>query len=199
MARDDAKSSSLRRRPSRTVPAAIVAVLVTAGGVAGVWATVERLATGTWPGWVGGTHRWGATQTWGSVIVIVISILVALLGLLLFLTALRPGMPNAYEIDLGVSQDTGDSTATEDTKDTEFVMTRRAVAKLATAQADLVDGVDSVSATVTSRRVGLSVTTTSAQTEEIGQLVTGRVSEALAAVGLSPQPSVTATVTTTQP
>ncbi|MEO8829121.1 DUF6286 domain-containing protein [Lapillicoccus sp.] len=193
MARDDAKSSSLRRRPSRTVPAAIVAVLVAAGGVAGVWATVERLATGKWPGWVGGTHLWGATQTWGSVVVIVISIVVALLGLLLLLTALRPGMPNAYEIDLGASQ------GTEDTEGTEFVMTRRAVAKLATAQADLVDGVDTVSATVTSRRVGLSVTTTSAQTEEIGQLVTSRVSEALAAVGLSPQPSVTATVTTTQP
>lgn len=199
MARDDAKSSSLRRRPSRTVPAAIVAVLVTAGGVAGVWAAVERLATGKWPGWVGGTHLWGATQTWGSVTVIAISILVALLGLLLLVTALRPGMANAYEIKPGASEDTQSRRGPAGSESTEFVMTRRAVAKLATAHADLVDGVDGVSATVTTRRVSLSVKTTSAETSEIDQLVTSRVTDALAAVGLSPQPTVTTTVVTTQP
>ncbi len=194
MARDDAKSSSLRRRPSRTVPAAIVAVLVTAAGVAGVWAAVQKLSTGKWPGWVGGTHLWGATQTWGSVIVVVISIVVALVGLLLLITALRPGMPTAYEIDPG-----GAKESRTETDSTEFVMTRRAVAKLATAHADLVAGVDSVSAAVTSRRVNLSVTTSSAQTDEIDKLVTAKVTDALTAVGLSPQPRVTTTVHTTQP
>ncbi len=193
MARDDAKSSSLRRRPSRTVPAAIVAVLLAAAGVAGVWATVQWLATGKWPGWVGSSHLWGATQTWGSVIVIVISVVVALAGLLLLVTALRPGMPNAYEIDPGK---TGGRSETDST---EFVMTRRAVAKLATAHADLVDGVDSVSAAVTSRRVNLSVKTSSAQTDDIDQLVTAKVTDALTAVRLSPQPTVTTTVHTTQP
>lgn len=192
MARDDAKSSSLRRRPSRTFPATVVAILVTAAGVAGVWAVVQRLATDRWPGWVGGTHLWGATQTWGSAVVIVLSIVVSLLGLLLLVTALRPGMPNAYEIKPDVD-DEGRSDSTE------FVMTRRAVAKLATAHADLVDGVDSVSASVTARRVSLNVKTSSAQADDIDKLVTARVSEALAAVRLSPQPSVTTTVQTTTP
>jgi hypothetical protein len=192
MARDDARSSSLRRRPSRTIPAAIVAALLTAAGVAGVWASVERLATGSWPGWVGGVHLWATTQTFGSVIVIVISVAVALLGLVLLTTALRPGMPNAYEIAPAAGIDGGPAS-------TEFVMTRRAVATLATAHADLVDGVDSVSAAVTSRRVSLSVTTGSGKTDDIDRLVTTRVSEALTAVGLSPQPTVTTTVRTTQP
>lgn len=195
MARDDAKSSSLRRRPSRTVPAAVVAVLLAVAGVAGVWATVEKLATGRWPGWVGSTHLWGTTQTWGSVVVIVISVAVALMGLLLLVTALRPGMPNAYEIDAD-----GDTTAgAPTTGSTEFVMTRRAVAKLATAQADLVDGVDSVSAGVTARRVNLTVKTSSAQADEINRLVTTKVTDALTAARLSPQPNVTTTVHTTAP
>ena len=197
MARDDAKSSSLRRRPSRTVPAAIVAALLTAAGVAAVWATAERLATGSWPGWVSGVHRWGATETFGSAVVIVVSAAVAVLGVLLIATALRPGMPNAYDIDPGALD--GSNGNPDPPPSSEFVMTRRAVARLATAHADLVDGVDSVSATVSSRRVMLSVSTSSAQTEDIDRLVTSRVTDVLAAVGLSPQPSVTTTVRTTQP
>lgn len=192
MARDDAKSSALRRRPSRTVPAVVAAVLVTAVGVAVVWAAVDKLASGRWPSWVGDTHRWGTTQTWGSAAVIAVSIVVALVGLLLLLTALRPGMPNAYEINVGASGETpADST--------EFVMTRRAVAKLATAHAHLVDGVDSVSAAVTSRRVKLAVKTSSTQTDDLDKLVTSRVSDALVAVGLSPAPTVITTVQTTSP
>ena len=196
MARDDAKSSSLRRRPSRSIPAGIVAALLAVAGVAVLWATVERLATGSWPGWVVGVHRWGATQTFGSVVVIVVSSAVALLGVLLLITALRPGMPNAYNVDPGAGVSGG---RPDSAQSTEFVMTRRAVARLATAHADLVDGVNSVSATVTSRRVTLSVNTSSAQTEDIDRLVTSRVTDALAAVGLSPPPTVTTTVRTTQP
>lgn len=199
MARDDAKSSSLRRRPSRTVPAAITAAVLVAVGVAGVWATVERLATGHWPAWVGSTHLWGATQTFGSLIVIVLSAAVALVGLLLLLTALRPGMANAYEI-IPTPVDHGRSDSEADSEgDTEFVMTRRAVAKLATAHADLVDGVDSVSAAVSARRVTLTVDTASAQTGDIDRLVTDRVTTALQAVGLSPQPIVATTIRTTTP
>ncbi|MEO7060896.1 MAG: DUF6286 domain-containing protein [Lapillicoccus sp.] len=192
MARDDASSSSLRRRPSRTGTAAGVAVLVTAVGVAGVWATVQKLSTGAWPGWVGATHLWGSTQTWGSAVVIAISIGISLLGLLLLLlTAVRPGMPNAYDIELGGPPEGGSAT------DREFVMTRRAVARLATAHAHLVDGVDSVSATVTASRVSMTVTTPSAQTDEIEALVTDGVSDALTAASLSPHPRVSTTVRTT--
>lgn len=200
MARD-ATSSSLRRRPSRTVPAAVVAALITAGGLVGVWATVARLVTGSWPSWVTQTHEWARTHTWGSWIVVALSVTVALVGLLLLMTALRPGMPNAYRISLPAAVDPrlqGQSSPAQ-SGTTEFVMTRRAIAKLATAHAALVDGVGSVSAGVTSRRVTMLVQTASTQTEEIDQLVTRRVTDALAAVGLSPQPTVSTRVRTTQP
>ena len=194
MARNDARSSGLRRRPSRTIPATIVAILLTAAGVALVWAAVVRLSDGRWPTWVGATHAWVAGQTWGTVTVITISVLVAVLGLVLLVAALAPGQPNAYAIDVPEPQvEPGTATSRE------FVMTRRAVAKLATAHAELLDGVDSVSSLVTGRAVKLSVKTPSAHGDAIERAVVGAVTQAFSEVGLSPAPKVTATVRSQQP
>ena len=196
MSRSDAKSSSLRRRPSRTVPATIAAVVVTGLGVAGVWASIERLSSGRWPIWVGSTHKWLGSQTWGTAVVIVLAAVVAIIGLLLLLSAIKPGMPNAYEIEGADVSGDPDSTTTGDT---EFVMTRKSVAKLARAHAATVPGVDSVSALVTSRRVTLSVKTLSEQGQAIEERVTSQVTGALVAAGLSPQPTVSTKARTTQP
>jgi hypothetical protein len=196
MSRSDAKSSSLRRRPSRTVPASIAALLLLALGVAGVWSSIERLSSGRWPSWVGSTHKWLGSQTWGEAVVIVLSAVVALIGLALLLSAIKPGMPNAYEIE-GADLDAGaGSTAPGDT---EFVMTRRSVAKLARAHAATVPGVASVSASATSRRVTLAVTTLSEQGQAIEERVTAQVTDALTSAGLSPRPRVTAKARTEQP
>lgn len=192
MSRSDAKSSSLRRRPSRTVPATIAAVVITGLGVAGVWASVERLSTGRWPSWVGATHKWFGSQAWSDPVVIVMAAVVALIGLLLLLLSLKPGMPNAYEIE-------GADVEDPQRGDTDFVMTRKSVAKLARAHAATVPGVDSVSASATSRRVTLTVKTLSEQGQAIEERVTTQVTEALTAAGLSPRPTVTTTARTTQP
>lgn len=192
MSRSDAKSSSLRRLPSRTVPATIAAIVMIGLGVAGVWASVERLTSGRWPGWVGSTHKWFGSQAWGDTVVIAIAAVVALVGLLLLVVALKPGMPNAYEIE---GADLGDTRR----GDTDFVMTRKSVAKLARAHAATVPGVDSVSASATSRRVTLTVKTLSEQGQAVEERVTSQVTDALTAAGLSPRPTVTTTVRTTQP
>lgn len=193
MSNDNTVSSpvSLRRRPSRTVPATIVALCVTAVGGLLAWAGIARLVNGTWPGFVGWVHRHVGDLTWGSAVAITIAIVLTLVGLFLLLTALSPGKPNAFVID-----DEGLSTGAVGS--TEFVMTRKAVAKLATAQAHQVSGVDSVSATVTGRAVRLSVTSPSAQHDEVSRSVTAAVSEVLDAVRLQPAPKVTATVRTKQ-
>ena len=191
MARNDARSSSLRRRPSRTVPATVLALLLTAAGVALVWAGVARLATGQWPSWVSDAHAWALGHSWSDVVVVVVSIAIAVVGLLLLLAALVPGRPNAFDLR------PPDSTHTP--RDTEVVMTRQAVAKLASAQAALVEGVTSVSTTVSSDRVQIAVTTPSAQSAEVAAAVAGSVSGALTAAGLDPVPAVRATGRTTTP
>ncbi len=183
---------SLRRRPSRTVPATIAALVVTAVGVLLAWAGIARLLDGRWPSFVGWTHRHVGDLTWGSAAAIILAIVLTLVGLVLLISALAPGQPNAYVID---DSDLGSG----EVGSTEFVMTRKAVAKLATAHAHQVSGVDSVSATVTSRAVRLTVSSPSAQREELAQSVTTSVRQALDAVRLTPTPTVTTTVRTTQP
>ncbi len=183
---------SLRRRPSRTVPATIAAACVTAVGVSLAWAGIARLVDGTWPSFVGWAHRHIGDLTWGSAAAIALAIVLTLVGLVLLVSALAPGQPNAYVID---DSDLG----SDKVGSTEFVMTRKALAKLATAHAHQVSGVDSVSATVTSRAVRLTVSSPSAQRDELAQSVTTAVREALDAVRLTPTPTVTANVRTTQP
>ncbi len=183
---------SLRRRPSRTVPATIVALLMTASGVLLAWAGIGRLVDGTWPPFVGWVHRHVGDLTWGSAAAITLAIVLTLVGLVLLVSALAPGKPNAYVID---DSDLGSG----EVGSTEFVITRKALAKLATAHAHQVSGIDSVKATVTSRAVRLTVSSHSAQRDELSQSVSTAVSEALDAIRLNPAPKVTATVRTTQP
>jgi Family of unknown function (DUF6286) len=188
VSRSDARSNTLRRRPARTTPASIVSVVVLAVGVGLVWITVLRLLNGRWPGFLGAVHEWLATLSWGSTITIAISLAAVAVGLILLLCAWKPGQPNAIALHVDRSGDVAGST--------EFVMTRRSVARLAAGHADLVDGVDSVSATVGARRITLSVKSQSAQRSQLADLVTDRVRDALQGVGLQPMPEITTTVHT---
>ncbi len=182
MSRHDARSTSLRRRPARTIPATVTALVLLALGVGLVWAAVERLARGSWPAFADQTAAWVAAWTWGSVVVLVVSLALAVIGLVLLIAAVKPGQPNALTLDEGSSDGAG--------VHTEVVMTRRSVAKLATARAGQVDGVDSVSTVVGARRITLTVKTPSQQSQTIEQQVRERVTGALQAAGLAPMPAV---------
>lgn len=194
MSRTDARSTSLRHRPARTVPATIVAVVLLLLGIGLVWVAVLKLANGTWPTFLGSVNSWLTGLTWGATLALVIAIAVLVVGLVLLIAALAPGKPNAMVITNESAAEAQDSTGK-----TEYVMTRRSVAKLASAQADLVDGVDGVSVTTTARQVKLRVKTASEQTGDISQTVTDRVREALTATGLKPLPRVSTTARTTKP
>lgn len=190
MSRSDARSTSLLRRPSRTVPAGIVAAIILAAGVALVWASVAKLREDRWPAWVGAIHHQARTQTWGATPVIIAGAVLALSGLALIVLAVKSGTPTAYQIDSGGPGPGGSA------ESVEFAMTRRGVAKLATAHADLVDGVDAVSARVGRRKVRLAVTTPSARQDQIEQIVTQRVRDAFTGVGFVSMPTVTTTART---
>jgi hypothetical protein len=190
MSRTDARSTTLRRRPARIVPAAVVGVVVLAVGVGLVWITVLRLLNGSWPTFLGAFHAWVAPLTWGAAMAITISLAAVVVGLILLICAWKPGQPNSAVLQADRSGASAGST--------DFVMTRRSVARLATSYADQVDGVDSVSARVTARRVALTVKSPSEQRSQLAATVTGRVREALQRVGLQPMPKVTTIVHTRQ-
>jgi len=191
VSRTDARSNKLRRRPTRTTPASIVSVVVLAVGVGLIWITVLRLLNGRWPRFLSGVHEWLATLTWGSTITVAISLAAVAVGLILLFCAWKPGQPNAIVLHVLHVDRSGDVAGS-----TEFVMTRRSVARLAAGHAELVDGVDSVSATVRSRRITLSVKSQSAQRSQLAGMVTARVREALQGVRLQPMPKITTTVHT---
>ena len=60
MSRTDARSTTLRRRPARTVPATITALLLLALGAGLVWAAVQRLVQGSWPTFAEQSAAWAA-------------------------------------------------------------------------------------------------------------------------------------------
>lgn len=197
MSRTDARSTALRHRPARTVPATIVAVILVLLGIGLVWVAVLKLTSGTWPSFLGSVSSWLSSLTWGATLALAIAIAVALVGLVLLIAALAPGKPNAMTIHHEPA--TQSSTAQDSTKQTEYVMTRRSVARLAAAHAELVDGVDKVSITTSARQVKLRVKTASEQTNDIQHTVTDRVRDALTASGLNPVPRVSTIARTVKP
>lgn len=187
MSRSIAKSRRLRRRPSRTVPATIVALMLVAVGVLAVTAAIARLVNGTWPSQITGPARAVAVLTWGSATVIVAGVVLALIGLVLLVAGLKLGAFKTAQLA---------APAGGTVSETDYVISSRALARLAAARADTVDGVDKVSASASGRRVHVQVTTTSEQNTEIRDHVRQRVNDTLTAAGVQPAPRVTATVRT---
>jgi hypothetical protein len=187
MSRRDSRSRRLRQRPSRTVPASIVALLALAIGVLTCVVAVSRLITGTWPSQAAAPAASIATATWGSSSVITAGAVVIVIGAILLVAGLKPGGFTTAPLRGGASSRVDG---------TDFVITSRGIARLAAAQADHVDGVEKVSTSASWRRVRLTVTTTSNHGDQIAERVTRNVSDALTAAGLDPAPRVTATIVT---
>lgn len=187
MSRSDARSTSLRRRPSRIVPASITAVVLLAVGVMAAVAAISRLATGTWPSPV--TRPAGAVggSEWGSAAAVTTAVVVLVIGLVLLVAGLKPGAFTSARLD---SPDSG--VAVEH----DFVISTRAVARLAASRAHSVDGVEKVSVSASGRQVHLRVDTTSEQRDDVRQRVVAGVTDTLTATGVQPPPRVLAVVRT---
>lgn len=188
MSRTDSRSNALRRRPSRTVPAVIVALLLLAFAVAMVWLSVLRIASGAWPSFVVEAANWAQDVSWGSTTAITAAAGAAVIGVVLLLWAIIPGQYTAMRVR---NEDLDSVGAT-----TEVVMSRRSVARLATARADEVDGVAAVSTSVGGRSVTLSITTPSSDRDAVETIVKQRVREALISAGVHPAPRIAVNVRT---
>ncbi|QGN32104.1 DUF6286 domain-containing protein [Microlunatus sp. Gsoil 973] len=186
------RAPGLQRRPSRTVPASIAAGVLTVAGVLIVLVGVWRLIDGTWPAPAQAVLGYLAKISWGSTGWLIFCIGAAVLGLIMIIAGATPGRYNAARI--GTRIGTGSTPGT--TPETEFVISRRGIARLAAAHADLVDGVESVTVKAGARRVRVSVGTTSRHTGDIAQAVTVAVQAALTDAGLSPVPRINTTAWT---
>ncbi|WP_146360134.1 DUF6286 domain-containing protein [Arthrobacter yangruifuii] len=191
---------SMRRRPSRSVPATITAILLLALGVALVWGGVVRLAQGGWPVFVTepvrvlGETGWDSAWGWTGAVVLL------LIGVILLLCGMIPGDFSALPLRAKPGKLTGTSGSAEAGDlsavrgGENVVMSRRAVARLAASTCDHIDGVASASASASSRKVHLDVTTALHDASDVQHWVEDGVRSRLAATGLDPVPEVTASV-----
>ena len=132
----------LIRRPSRSTPSVLLALLLlTAGGV-GAWLTGHRIVTGSWPDRTVTTLGTIGSTALGSVAVLVAAGIAAACALAMILAALWPGLPERV-------------TLLPDTVPGQTAVRRRDLATLVRNQVEQIGGVHS--ATVTTRRSRVDV------------------------------------------
>ena len=165
----------LIRRPSRSVPSIILALLLLAAGGLGVWLLGHRIVSGTWPDRAVTTLDAIGSATLGSVAVLIIAGIVAVCGLVMILMALWPGVPERVEI-------------LPDAVPGQTAVTRRDLAGLVRTQVEQVDGVHSVAVTIRRSRVDvlvLSVLDNLAPVQDAARQQTNEALALLAPVGIS--------------
>lgn len=187
MSRHDARSRRLRHRPSRVVAASLVATVMVVVAALTVVVVVARLMNRSWPGQVSRAAASLTDLRWDSTATTVAAAVLTVLGLVLLTAGIKPGPFRTTSLR---------APAGREAHETDYVISTRAMARLAAAHADTVDGVDAVAASASPNRVRLKITTTSERADEIGEQVRQRVADALAAAGLETPPRVTATVRT---
>jgi len=80
-------------RPSRSVPATILALLLLIAGGLGAWLTGYRLITGSWPHRTVTTLDAVGTVSFSSIAALIAAGIAAVCGLLMLVAALWPGRP----------------------------------------------------------------------------------------------------------
>lgn len=173
---------ALRPRPSRAVPAVICGLVLLGAGVLLVWSAITRLTSGQWPPFFTAVSDWLASLSWNSAGAWAAGIVLAAAGLILLLTVLIPGRFHSLRLHLEPTRDVAGRS--------QAVMSRRAVARLAAATCEHIDGVSSASATASDREVRVTVNTALRDTADLQHWVTDGVRSRLQAAGLDPVPAV---------
>ncbi len=185
MSRSDGRSRALQTRPSRSVPAAIAAVVVIALGVGLAWPFLQLAITGSAPAWANSAAGWLAQRSWADGWTVTVIVLVAVLGLIMIIAAAVPGRTRTYQLEAAEQvADPGPALATD------IVISRRGLARLATAQAHRVPGVETASAAVDGSRVRMELTTYVPNESAVADQVRELVGQTFAAAGLRPAPRV---------
>lgn len=161
------------RRPRRSIPASIVAVVLLAACVLVVIAVVQSLLGQTPLVSLPQVLSLTAGQQWSSVPVIVVAVVLAVLGLILLLAAIRPGAPTVLPL--------ARITDADGAPVVDAGVRRHTLNKDLTTTASTVPGVGS--AAVKARRATVTATVTTAAADpsavpgEVRQVLTDRLAD----------------------
>ncbi|EPH06263.1 hypothetical protein HMPREF1531_00913 [Propionibacterium sp. oral taxon 192 str. F0372] len=165
----------LIRRPSRSAPSVVLALLLLAVGGLGAWLTGHRIVTGTWPDRTLTTLDAIGSTTLGSAAVLTAAGIAAACGLAMILAALWPGLPERVEI-------------LPDGVPGQTAVRRRDLAKLVRTQVEQIGGIHSVAVTTRRSRVDvivLSVLDNLDPVHEAARKKTDEVLQTLQPVGIT--------------
>ena len=171
---------TIRRRPTRSIPAIIVALVLLAVAIGAVWAGITALTGGSTG--VIESATVAAGTPWSAQAAFIPSIAVAIIGLVLILTALVPGHHDAHLVD-------HPGTA-------EAALTRRGLRTYLDDQASDVDGVDSARTTVKGRKTDVRVGTYALDHRAVGSDVRRTLQGRTDALNLKHAPRVRVHTTT---
>lgn len=181
-------SQSLHRRSSRSIPATLTALVLLAAAVAGAWIGITRITTGSWPGFLRSVRQTLAQLAWNSPPILAAAIILTVLGLILLLAGILPGQRGTLRLVEPESRRAGTS---------EAVITRRGLSRIAAAHIDRTDGVDRSSVSTTDTRMDVEVRTPLHDGGDLGDRLKASLETKMQDLGVTPQPTVTVRVRTT--
>lgn len=164
----------LDRRPSRSVPVTLLALVLLAAGVLGVWLLGSLLVDGSWPAWALPSLETVSGLRLDSAPMATAAVVLAVLGLLLLLAALLPGRRSHR---LVLADEIPGATA----------VSQRDLGRRVRRRVERADGVQSAAVRVSPRRVDVAVVSPLDDTEPVRR----RAEEAahLAVTALHPAPA----------
>lgn len=172
------KPAGLVRRPSRAIPAGLLALALLIIGGAAAWLLGTYLFTSAWPATTQGVVESISQTSLDAVAVKIAAVVVAVVGLALLVAALVPGRSARILV-------------LDDAIPGETALSRRDLARRIERRAEHVDGVHSVRAEVGRRRIDVEVQTVVDDTAPVQRSAAAAVERAVAelrpAGGLRPR------------
>ena len=156
----------LIRRPSRSTPSVLLALLLLTSGGLGTWLTGHRIVTGTWPDRTVTTLDTIGSTALGSAAVITAAGIAAVCGLAMILAALWPGLPERVEF-------------LPDTVPGQTAVRRRDLANLVRTQVEQIGGVHSAAVTTRRSRVDVVVLSVLDDLDPVQEAARKKTDEAL--------------------
>ncbi|MFN3600836.1 MAG: DUF6286 domain-containing protein [Dietzia sp.] len=159
-------TAGLVGRPTRTIPASLLAVTLLVLGGLGVWLLGTYLVNGTWPGPASSTISGVSETSLGDPVMQAVAVVTAVVGLAMILAAIVPGRPSRVPI---LADDIPGETA----------LSRRDLARRIQRRAENVDGVHSARVAAGPRAIDVRVDTVVDDTAPVSRAATAAVDDAV--------------------